>query len=51
MASDLDISPLAAEIILQALRPIVTEYFEIEPSGGSVADIQGVDQDVVSDDT
>ncbi len=51
MASDLDISPLAAEIILQALRPIVTEHFEIELSGASVADIQGVDQNVVSDDT
>jgi len=51
MASDLDISPLAAEIILQALRPIVNEYFEIEQSGASVADIQGVDQDTASDDT
>ena len=51
MASDLDISPLAAEIILQALRPIVNEYFEIEQSGASVADIQGVDRDSVSDDT
>ena len=51
MASDLNISPLAAEIILQALRPIVNEYFEIEQSGASVADIQGVDQDAVSDDT
>ncbi len=51
MASDLNISPLAAEIILQALRPIVNEYFEIEQSGASVADIQGVDQDTVSDDT
>ena len=51
MASDLDISPLAAEIILQALRPIVNEYFEIEQSGASVADIQGVDQDTANDDT
>jgi len=45
MASDLDISPLAAEIILQALRPIVIEYFEMELSGASVVDIQGVDLD------
>jgi len=51
MASDLDISPLAAEIILQALRPIVIEYYEIEQSGASVADIQGVDQDAVRDET
>ena len=51
MASDLNISPLAAEIILQALRPIVNEYFEIEQSGASVADIQGVDQDTANDDT
>jgi len=51
MASDLDISALAVEIILQALRPIVTEYYEIEQSGVSVADIQGVDHDLVSDET
>lgn len=51
MASDLDNSPLAAEIILQALRPIVIEYYEIEQSGASVADIQGVDQDAVRDET
>jgi len=50
MASDVDISPLAGEIILQALRPIVNEYFEIEESGGSIAEIQGVDQHSVSDD-
>jgi DNA-binding Lrp family transcriptional regulator len=30
MARDLDITPLEAEIILQALRPVVHEYFEIE---------------------
>ncbi|MFC7236948.1 ArsR family transcriptional regulator [Saliphagus sp. GCM10025317] len=29
MARDLDISPLAAEIVLQALRPIVHEHFDI----------------------
>ena len=43
MARDLDISPLAAEIILQALRPVVLEHFDIEPSGASVADIEGAD--------
>ncbi|GAD53437.1 hypothetical protein MBEHAL_2197 [Halarchaeum acidiphilum MH1-52-1] len=45
MARDLDISPLAAEIILQALRPIVHEHFDIETTGGSLADIEGVDTD------
>ncbi|GAA0291433.1 DUF7437 domain-containing protein [Halarchaeum salinum] len=45
MARDLDISPLAAEIILQALRPIVHEHFDIETTGGSLADIDGVDTD------
>ena len=36
MADDLDISPLAAEIILQALCPVVHEYYEIEVSGASL---------------
>ena len=36
MARDLDISPLAAEIVLQALRPIVHEHFDIEESGASL---------------
>ncbi|GGM76799.1 DNA-binding MarR family transcriptional regulator [Halarchaeum rubridurum] len=45
MARDLDISPLAAEIILQALRPVVHEHFDIETTGGSLADIDGVDTD------
>lgn len=49
MAHDLDISPLAAEIILQALRPVVLEQFDIEESGASFADIEGVDGDVVDD--
>jgi DNA-binding transcriptional ArsR family regulator len=49
MAQDLDVSPLAAEIILQALRPVVHEYFDIEESGASVADIEGVDEDVDRD--
>lgn len=30
MARDLNITPLETEIILQALRPVVHEYFEIE---------------------
>ena len=43
MAQDLDISPLAAEIILQALGPVVDEYYEIESSGASL-DAIDVDQ-------
>lgn len=40
MATDLDISPLAAEIVLQALRPVVHEYDELEASGASLDDIE-----------
>ena len=40
MADDLDISPLAAEIILQALRPVVHEYYEIEVSGASLDELE-----------
>jgi len=43
MAQDLDISPLAAEIILQALGSVVDEYYEIESSGASL-DAIDVDQ-------
>lgn len=50
MARDLDISPLAAEIILQALRSVVHEHFDIEEAGASVADIEGVDRDIAGDD-
>jgi len=50
MARDLDISPLAAEIILQALRPVVHEHFDIVEAGASVADIEGVDRDIAGDD-
>jgi DNA-binding transcriptional ArsR family regulator len=39
MARDLDISPLAAEIVLQALRPVVHEHFDVEPSGASLDDV------------
>lgn len=40
IARDLDISPLAAESVLRALRPVVHQYFDIEDAGGSVADIE-----------
>jgi len=38
MAEDLDISPLAAERILQALRPVVHEHYVIDESGASLDD-------------
>jgi Sugar-specific transcriptional regulator TrmB. len=39
MADDLDLSPLAAELILQALRPVVTDHFAVDASGGSLDEI------------
>ena len=39
MADDLDISSLAAEIILQALRPIVYEHFDLDESRAPLADL------------
>lgn len=39
MARDLDISPLAAEIVLQALRPVVQEYADVEGAGASLAEL------------
>lgn len=49
MAQDLDISPLAAEIVLQALRPIVHEYYEIENAGVSL-DAIDIDEHDTADD-
>lgn len=49
MAQDLDISPLAAEIILQALRPVVHDYYEIEEAGASLGAIDVDDRDAVDD--
>jgi len=43
MASDLDVSPLAAETVLQALRPVVHEHHDIEDSGGSFDDVTVAD--------
>ncbi|RJT04744.1 winged helix-turn-helix transcriptional regulator [Halococcus sp. IIIV-5B] len=39
VAEDLVMSPLEAEVILQALRPIVYEHFALEDSGASLADV------------
>lgn len=49
IARDLDISPLAAEIILQVLRPVVHDYYEIEEAGASLESI-GVDEHDMIDD-
>lgn len=38
-AEDFDIAPLAAELILQALRPVVNAHHGIEVSGASVGAI------------
>jgi len=49
MAEDLDISPLAAEMILQALRPVVHEYYDIDESGASLDELDIDDRDVADD--
>lgn len=49
MARDLNISPLAAEIVLQALRPVVHEHYEIEPAGASLDEIDVDDRDAADD--
>ncbi|MFC4452107.1 MULTISPECIES: helix-turn-helix domain-containing protein [Halorussus] len=49
MAEDLDISPLAAEIILQALRSVVHEHYDIEASGASLDELDIDDGDAVDD--
>lgn len=43
MASDLDLSPLAAEMVLQALRPVVHEHFDVDERGASVEEIDAAD--------
>ena len=48
MADDLDISPLAAEMILQALRPVVDEHYDIDESGAGL-DEMDID-DISADD-
>ncbi|AJF24463.1 MULTISPECIES: helix-turn-helix domain-containing protein [unclassified Haloarcula] len=49
MAEDLDISPLAAEMILQALRPVVHEHYDIEASGASLDELDTNDSDAADD--
>jgi len=45
MAEDLNVSPLAAEMILQALRPVVHEHYDIEASGASLDELDSDDSD------
>jgi len=49
MAEDLDISPLAAGMILQALRPVVHEHYDIEKGGASLDEVNVGDGDTVDD--
>lgn len=39
VADDLGISELEAELILQALRPVVHGHFSLDDSGASLADV------------
>ncbi|WP_353634723.1 helix-turn-helix domain-containing protein [Halobacterium sp. NMX12-1] len=48
MAEDLDISPLAAELILQALRPVVDEHYDIEEAGAGLDELD-IDADGADD--
>ena len=49
MAEDLEISPLAAEMILQALRPVVHEHYDIEEAGASLDEVNVGGGDTVDD--
>jgi DNA-binding transcriptional ArsR family regulator len=51
MAEDLDISPLAAELILQALRPVVHEHYDIEESGMGLDELEIDDGDAMTGNT
>jgi len=49
MAEDLDISSLAAEMILQALRPVVHEHYAIEEAGAGLDEFDIDDGDAADD--
>ena len=49
MAEDLDISPLAAEMILQAHRPDVHEHHDIEEAGAGLDELDIDDGDAADD--
>ncbi|AGB30427.1 hypothetical protein C488_04312 [Natrinema pellirubrum DSM 15624] len=50
MARDLDCSPIEAEAILQALRPVVQDHFDLDSSGASLADVAADDATDFTDD-
>lgn len=49
MAEDLDISPLAEELILQALRPVVHEHYDIKEAGVGLDELDIGDGDAADD--
>jgi DNA-binding MarR family transcriptional regulator len=49
MTDDLDISPLAAEMILQVLRPVVHEHYDIEDTRTGLDELDTDDTDAVTD--
>jgi len=51
MADDLDISPLTAEMILQALRPVVNKHFDVEEAGASLEELDVDDINEMTVDT
>jgi hypothetical protein len=48
MAEDRDISPLAAEMIFQALQPVVHEHYDIEEAGAGLDEFD-LDNDTSED--
>ena len=51
MAEDLDISPLAAEMILQALRLVLHEHYHIKEAGTSLEQLDIDDSNTMTVDT
>ncbi|MEZ3117265.1 helix-turn-helix domain-containing protein [Halobaculum sp. MBLA0147] len=49
MAADLDVSPLAAELILQALRPLVHEHYDVGAAEAAGTGLDEVDFEDVDD--
>lgn len=49
MSQDLDISPLVAEMVLQALRPVIHDHYEIEDAGASLEGLDVDDHDAAND--
>lgn len=49
VAEDLDISPLSAEIVLQALRPVVREHYVVPDAGASLSAVEAAEGDAQGD--